>query len=92
MLSMRLSDLQSKAKALDIPTKQLKTKKIVKGWVGKPKGIFQVLWERGFIDPSNTKKYRIKLLDDNGEFVPEFSLVHLLKDCPDFKNEKTQLE
>jgi hypothetical protein len=74
---MRLSDLQNKAKALDIPTKITETEKTTKGWVGKPKGIFQVLWDQGFIDSLNCKKYRMKLLDDNGELVPEFSLVHL---------------
>eukprot|EP00956_Cyclotella_meneghiniana_P017698 scaffold29054_cov36-Cyclotella_meneghiniana.AAC.1 len=70
LLNMRLSDLQNKAKAIDIPTKETKTKKTKKGWSGKPKGIFQVLWERGFIDPSNWKKYRMKQLDDNGDLVP----------------------
>jgi hypothetical protein len=92
LLSMRLSDLQSKANALDIPTKITETEKTTKGWVGKPKGIFQVLWERGFIDSLNCKKYRMTLLDENGELVPEFSLVHLLENCTDFMNEKTQLE
>jgi hypothetical protein len=28
------------------------TKSIKEGWVGKPKGMLQVLWERGFIDPA----------------------------------------
>ena len=92
LLSMRLSDLQSKANALDIPTKITETEKTTKGWVGKPKGILQVFWEQGFIDSLNYKKYRMKLLDENGELVPEFSLVHLLENCTDFMNEKTQLE
>ena len=34
----------------------------------------------------------MKQLDDNGDLVPEFSLIHLLENCADFKNEKTQLE
>jgi hypothetical protein len=29
---------------------------ITKGWVGKPKGLLQVLWEQGWIDESHCKK------------------------------------
>jgi hypothetical protein len=35
----------------DIPHK-ITTAKIKEGWGGKPKGVLQILWERGFIDPS----------------------------------------
>jgi hypothetical protein len=30
---------------------------ILKGWQGQPKGMLQVLWERGFIDGSKSEKY-----------------------------------
>ena len=30
---------------------------ILKGWEGQPKGMLQVLWERGFIDGSKSEKY-----------------------------------
>ena len=33
--------------------------KTVKGWVGNPKGVLQILWERGFIDKNRLKKYYI---------------------------------
>ncbi len=29
------------------------SEKILEGWQGKVKGLLQVLWERGFIDPNN---------------------------------------
>jgi hypothetical protein len=28
----------------------------VEGWEGKPKGMLQILWERGFVDPSKKKE------------------------------------
>ena len=30
------------------------------GWMGKPKGLLQVLWERGFIDQGNIVLYLLK--------------------------------
>ena len=45
LLSMRLCDLQQKAKALSINVEHVETSKIRKGWEGKGKGLLQVLWE-----------------------------------------------
>ncbi len=33
---------------------------VVEGWVGKLKGIKQVLWERGLLDPSVTYISKLK--------------------------------
>jgi hypothetical protein len=33
--------------------------KLKEGWEGKPKGLFQVLWERGFINPNKLKDYTL---------------------------------
>jgi len=33
------------------------TPKIQLGWEGQPKGMLQVLWERGWIDENNLAKY-----------------------------------
>ena len=30
------------------------------GWMGKPKGLLQILWERGFIDENNLNLYSLK--------------------------------
>jgi hypothetical protein len=35
----------------DIPH-EITTTKIKEGWAEEPKGMLQILWERGFIDPS----------------------------------------
>jgi hypothetical protein len=59
------------------------------GWVGKPKGIRQVLWERGLLDPQVTYVAKIKRDDPNLEEKVEYSTV--LADCADFLGEKTSL-
>ena len=92
LLNMRLADLQNKANALSIAVTKTLTTKICKGWVGKGKGLLQVLWERGFIDELKVKNYRIKMLDEDGNMVPEFSLEPMMANCPDFLNEMSQLE
>jgi hypothetical protein len=89
---MHLCDLQQKAKALSIDVEHVETSKIRKGWEGKCKGLLQVLWERGFIDESKLKQYRKRVLDENGDIIPEMSLCYLLEQCHDFLHEKTQLE
>ncbi|KAI2493895.1 hypothetical protein MHU86_20622 [Fragilaria crotonensis] len=33
--------------------------KVKEGWVGKSKGLLQVLWERGFIDANNLSRYTL---------------------------------
>ena len=50
------------------------------------------MWERGFIDESKLKQYKMKVLDDTGNLVPELSLVYMLEQCHDFLNEMSQLE
>ena len=69
------------------------------GWMGKPKGLLQILWERGFIDENNLHLYSLKgkkkQLDDNGKLQKEFeqySLRTLMSRCSDFANEKSAME
>ena len=47
--SYRLPELQRIATARDINLK-VKERKIIDGWIGKPKGLLQVLWETGWIN------------------------------------------
>ena len=64
------------------------------GWVNKPKGLLQVLWERGFIDSSiPLKSYTIQgPKKDDGERDKTKSLEHLMAECNDFKDEYTALQ
>jgi hypothetical protein len=73
---------------------------VLEGWIGKPKGMYQILWERGWIDA--TKKFneysndgKIHEKDERGEVMPQYlpmCLRYLLTQCSDFKNEITALE
>jgi hypothetical protein len=54
-----LKKLQQQCKALNLPIQCSETV-IIKGWVWKPKGAFQILYEQGWIDPSNLQQYTEK--------------------------------
>ena len=72
----------------------------IHGWVGAPKGLRQVCYERGLIDTSLPRSTYTKLgkkehKDNDGNVKDEyksFCLSHLLSNCTDFKEEKTALE
>jgi hypothetical protein len=76
LLSTRVVDFQNEAMTLPIDVNTVLTTKHVKGRVDERKGPIQVLWERGFIDESKLKSYRTKVLDGDGNIVPE------LLSCP----------
>ena len=69
-----------------------RNQKIIEGWVGKPKGLLQVLWERGWIDEQRLDEYRLLAKDEEGEIIEELSLTVLMESCLDFANEKCRLE
>jgi len=67
---------------------------IEEGWVGKSKGILQILWEHRLIDNSN---YKMMTLDgrkdpDSGGIFLGTSLHALLNQCSDFTNELRMLQ
>ena len=67
-----------------------------KGWEGQPKGLLQVLWERGWIDEGQLEKYTIEpATDDDGEVLEgaeDWSLKCLMASCLDFAEEMTALQ
>jgi hypothetical protein len=88
---------------------EVEVDKVKAGWVGKPKGLLQILWERGFVDENNVDKYRMngakdwyeidedgktttKLKPEHEDDFKKYSLVHLMTECADFKNEKSAME
>jgi hypothetical protein len=87
-----LKPLQDQCTALNLPitcTKEI----IEEGWVGKPKGSLQILYERGWIDPANWKQYTEKgKVDTMGNLLEDTSLVLLLQKQPDFLSEITLLQ
>ena len=68
--------------------------RVAKGWINQPKGIMQVLWERGFIDPllNINKDYTEKgRKNEDGIYDENFSYVRLISNLPDFKAEMSLL-
>jgi hypothetical protein len=57
------------------------------GRVNDPKGLLQVLWERGWIDKANYSSYKVQHNKDD-----DFSLQWLMSKCPDFAEEQSAME
>jgi hypothetical protein len=57
MVTGNYTTIQRLAVKRNIPIVEEDLLKIKIGWVGKPKGIYQGLWERGFLDPNNLNQY-----------------------------------
>ena len=69
------------------------TEIIEEGWLGKPKGSLQVLFERGWLDPSNLSKYTEKGRHDNmGLLLEDTSIKLLMQKQQDFMSELTLLQ
>lgn len=65
-----------------------------RGWEGEAKGLLQVLWERGWIDPARPKNWYKKhgSKDDTDAVIPESNLQEIMMNCLDFEEEKTLLQ
>ena len=88
-----LVQVQKLARERNIPIIKENIPKIKEGWETKPKGLLQVLWERGFIDASNLKQYTMDgRKDAYGVHQPNTSLKYLLGSCKDFENEESLLQ
>jgi hypothetical protein len=91
----RLTELQELARANNIDHKTIRIRE-KKGWQGQPKGLLQVLWERGWIDESQIEKYTMDLSkDDDGEVLEGaeiWSLKWMMASCLDFAEELTALQ
>lgn len=85
-------DHQDYCKKIGIATFGVKSK-VKEGWLNKPKGLLQVLWERGWIDPENHKSYsKNGTKKADGTFDVETSLSFIMANCEDFVNEVTLLQ
>jgi hypothetical protein len=91
----RLAELQEIARSHNIDTKIEKTR-VKKGWEGQPKGLLQVLWERGWIDEGRLDRYTMDpATDEDGEVLEgaeDWSLRCLMASCLDFAEEMTALQ
>jgi hypothetical protein len=77
------------------------TQGISEGWEGKPKGMLQILFERGKIDPSKILNRELNQIteytvdgrkDAFGNLLPETSLKHLMAQLSDFQDEETLMQ
>ena len=75
--------------------------KVIAGWLGKPKGLLQVLFERGLIDPTkfdprhspSKQWYTVSGRKDQFDnLIERSSLRWLMETQPDFDNEETLLQ
>ena len=79
----------------DVPTdkKDRKGNTIIKeGYIGKPKGMKQIAWERGLHKPENEGKMHGDTIPEDDERDRSLSLKHVLSNCWDFAHEKTALQ
>ena len=71
-------------------------RKMQEGWMHKPKGSLQILWERGFIDPeTSVRDYAVngkKVNKTDKSIIPGSSLKELIESLPDFNEELTLLQ
>lgn len=66
---------------------------VINGWRGKPKGAFQILWDRGFLSSNVYKDYTMDgRSDPMGNPIEGTSLKAMLAALPDFQQEKTLLQ
>jgi hypothetical protein len=68
--------------------------KIIEGWVGKSKGAFQVLFERGFVQvkDNQTVADAFKSKNNAGFVIVSTSIKAMISSLPDFVDEKTLLQ
>ncbi len=87
------TELQELARANSVETHK-QVDKILPGWEGKSKGLLQVLWERGLLDPHLLDKYTLEGKKDpiSGKSDLQYSLRNITAECTDFKNEETALQ
>ncbi len=83
-----LKEVQEIATAKNLPI-TTEEDDIIEGWLGKPKGIKQVLWERGLLDPK--VQYVAKVKKDDPKEAGKVEYSTLLANCTDFLSEKTCL-
>jgi len=85
-----LPQLKERSAAAGIPLTKTVDNVVQEGFIGMAKGMYQILFERGFIDPA--VKYTIDgIKDEHGQIIKETSLKYLMQQLPDFENEKTLL-
>lgn len=92
-----MTDQERQENKYDRPTErtiEIEIPVIKEGWAGKPKGMLQILWERGWLDPSvDPQAYTIAGKKDLfGNVDESMSLKNMMLGCLDFMEEETLLQ
>jgi hypothetical protein len=88
---MHLADLKKQAVLMKPPIALTVTElEVTPGYVGKQKGLKQILFERGWLDPNVIHKYYLNPKSEEEEDEP-FCLKQLLGNCKDFMDEESQM-
>ena len=85
------TELKDLCRKEGIDTEKVKGK-CVNGWVDQPKGLLQILWERGWIDEDSLSEYSLLKKDEDGNLDEFFSLKFLMASCKDFVEEQSKLQ
>ena len=93
-----MDELRQQARRFDVPL-TIEEEVIQPGWVGQNKGLLQVLWERGWIDGRNIRKYKLEASardkNDDGTIKQEakpYLLRDLMATCADFQEEISAMQ
>jgi len=85
---LKLKELKDRAGEFNPPiATDITEVPVVEGYIGKAKGLKQVLYERGLLDPNNVTKYYLDKIKSEEEEEP-FCLRELLAKCADFEAEE----
>jgi hypothetical protein len=67
--------------------------KVIEGWMGKPKGSLQLLYEQGWIDVNKLNQYIINgKVNMYGSIIPGICLTAMMLEQNDIANEESLLE
>ena len=82
---LNAAKVQELAASLSIPLSEIYDE-VIPGWLGAPKGLRQVLWERGLIPRDGYNKYT------KSHKESDFNLVQIMASCTDFLEETNLLQ
>jgi hypothetical protein len=86
-----MKNIERLCRNMEVPLLELVDKTQL-GWEGQPKGMLQILWERGWIDENKLGKYTVSgKKNELGIIDVQFSLKHLLGSCRDFEEKESLL-
>ena len=69
-----------------IDTRRMVTHRTTNGWENQGKVLIWVLYDRDCIDESGVTKYRVRVVDEDGELIPQLLLINMMETSPEYTN------